>query len=173
MSYQLLQIRRERGHCSHPLHTLFLTVLGDPDVVGCSGRINNEAPKKKKKKIMTVTISGGVMFGEDAVNIVHVSLCCWLSAVPWCFSLAPLVSFKDHLYLHLLLLCCVCMCVFVYAHTVGLQPCTPGYSARPASLWPISMFIHLFMGSLEIIAPVLVSCGSEGRQPKYMHGSRN
>lgn len=60
------------------------------------------------------------MFREDAVNIVYVLLCCALSAVPWCFSLAPLVSFKDHLYLHLLLLCCVCMCVSAYAHIVGL-----------------------------------------------------
>ena len=53
------------------------------------------------------------MFREDAVNIVYVLLCCTPSAEPWCSSLAPLVSFKDHLYLHLLLLCCVYMCVCV------------------------------------------------------------
>lgn len=51
------------------------------------------------------------MFREDAVNIVYVLLCGTLSSVPLCFSLALLVSFKDHLYLHLLLLCFVHVCV--------------------------------------------------------------
>lgn len=54
-------------------------------------------------------VPGGVMFREDADNIVHVLQHCGLSAAPRCFSLAPPVRFKDHLYLHLLLLCSVCV----------------------------------------------------------------
>lgn len=61
------------------------------------------------------------MFREDAVNIVYVLLCCALRAVPWCFSLAPLVISK----IICICTCCycavfVCVCVFVYAHIVGL-----------------------------------------------------
>lgn len=122
MSYQLLQIRQERGHCYHPLHTPFSTLLWDLDVVRCSGRINNEAGRKKNWwQWRSFWISGAVMFREDAVNIVYVLLCCALSAVAWCFSLAPLVSFRDHLYLHLLLLCCVCECVRPHSWSLTLH----------------------------------------------------
>lgn len=120
MSYQLLQIRQERGHCYHPLHTFVSTLLWDLDVAGCSGRINNKAGKKNSWHWHAFWISWGVMFREDTVNIVDVLLCCTLSAVPWCFSLAPLVSFKDHLCLHLLPLCCVYVCDCVRPHSWSL-----------------------------------------------------
>lgn len=60
------------------------------------------------------------MFREDAVNIVYALLRSALSSAPLCFSLALLVSFKDHLYLHPLLPCFVHVFVSVYAHIVGL-----------------------------------------------------
>lgn len=62
------------------------------------------------------------MFRQDAVNIVYVLACCALSAAPWCFSLAPPVSFRDHLCLHLLLVCCVdvCVCECVRPHSWSL-----------------------------------------------------
>lgn len=82
--------------------------------------------KKKGNGLGTVTCILDFWRCEDAVNTVYVLLCCALSAVLGCFSLAPPVCFKDHLYLHLLPLRCMCMhmcarvCVFVYAHIVGL-----------------------------------------------------
>ena len=89
MSYQLLQIRRERGHCYHPLHTLFSTVLWDLDVAGCSGRINNEVHQKKKKRDSDVHFVFLEVWCSERMLLtlcmcccaVHLALC--LGALAW------------------------------------------------------------------------------------------
>ncbi len=124
MSYQLLQIRRERGHCYHPLHTLFSTGLWDLDVAGRSGRINNEVPKTKNR-------DSDVHFGFLEVwcserMLLTLCMCCCAAHLALCLgALAWHLSWVSEIIFICTCSCravcvCVCACVCVRPHSWSL-----------------------------------------------------